>query len=147
MATGQKAIKATTRTRQVAEENIPAELLGMYSDDRPKADAEAVSLDFTSEPSPDEEPEAREKLFGVDGVDYTIPVEFGPGVALVYLNRLSEGQDIALGAVLKAVMGPKGWAALMKLAENNRISMAQMQEIMRKVQSRTMGAIEDTGKN
>lgn len=134
-----KTIKATTRTRQVQEDNVPAELRGMY--DRDNRDEE-VSLDFTSETTEDEGPEERETLFTVDGVAYTIPVEFGPGVGLIYLDRISEGRDVALGEILKTVIGTKGWAALMVLAEKNRITGAQFRAIMKKVSDRTMGAME-----
>jgi hypothetical protein len=140
-----KAIKATKGTRRVAEENVPAELRNLYDADR--RSAEEVSLDLTSEATEEEEEVPTEKLFSVDGVEYRIPLEFGPGVALVYLDRVGESQDVALGAVLKAVIGEEGWAALLKLAMKNRISMAQMKAIMGKVQERTIGAIEESAKN
>ena len=135
-----KAIKATKATRRVAEENVPAELRGLYDADRKTA--EEVSLDFTSAPTEDEPEAPREKLFSLDGVDYTIPVEFGPGVGLIYLDRIGEGRDVALGGVLKTVIGEEGWAALMRLAALNRISLGQMRAIIGKVQERTMGAVE-----
>lgn len=135
-----KAIKATTRTRQVAEENVPAELRGLYDPDR--RSVEGVSLALTTEATEDEEPEERDELFSVDGTSYTIPVEFGPGVGLIYLDRISEGRDVALGEILKTVIGKDGWRALLKLAELNRISGPQFKAIMAKVQARTMGAVE-----
>lgn len=134
-----KVIKATTRTRRVAEENVPAELRGMYDADRKTED---VSLDLTSEATENETPVETEKLFSVDGVEYRIPVEFGPGIGLIYLNRIDEGRDVALGGILKTVIGKEGWAALMKLAEADRITGPQLKAIMKKVSDRTMGAVE-----
>lgn len=136
-----KAIKATTKTRRVPAEQVPAELRNLYDADR-KA-AEEVSLDFTSEATGDEEPEEREKLFSLDGTDYTIPVTFGPGIGLIYLDRIDEGRDVALGGVLKTVIGKDGWTALMRLAELDRISLPQLKAIISKVQDRTLGAVED----
>ena len=135
-----KAIKATKATRRVQEENVPAELRNLYDADR-KA-TEDVSLDLTSEATEDEAPVETEKLFSVDGVEYRIPVEFGPGIGLIYLNRIDEGRDVALGGILKTVIGKEGWAALMKLAESNRITGPQLKAIMKKVNDRTMGAVE-----
>lgn len=137
-----KAIKATTKTRRVAEENVPAELRNLYDADRRK-DEEDVSLDLTTEAGEDEEPVETEKLFSVDGVEYRIPVEFGPGVGLLYLDRISEGRDVALGQILKTVIGEQGWKALLRLAELNRINAAQLKAIMKKVNDRTLGAVED----
>lgn len=136
-----KTIKATTKTRRVAEENVPAELRNLY--DRGAAEEE-VSLDFTTRANADEdEPEEeRDELFSIDGVSYTIPVQFGPGVGLIYLDRLDEGRDIALGAILKTVIGKEGWEALMRVAAENRITGPQFKAILKKVNDRTMGAVE-----
>lgn len=133
-----KAIKATKNTRRVVEDNVPAELRNLYRSSNP----EEVSLDLSTAPTEDEEPEERERLFTVDGKEYTIPVVFGPGVGLLYLDRIGEGRDVALGEILKTVVGEEGWQALLKLARLNRISMAQMQAIMSKVMERTLGALE-----
>jgi hypothetical protein len=142
----QKAVKATTRTRRVPAEQVPAELRGMYESET--TDAEEVSLDFDSAEGTIE-PVERENLFKHKGVWYTIPKEFGPGVGLVYLDRVSNGggRDEALGTILKTVIGPKGWAALLELAAEDKISLAQMKAIMVKVNDRTMGALEDTEGN
>lgn len=139
--TAQKTIKATTKTRRVQEEQVPAELRGLYDADRKKG-SEEVSLDFTSEATEDEPEVEKDKLFGLDGVDYMIPVHFGPGVGLIYLDRIEEGRDVALGSVLKTVIGVEGWGALMKLAALDRISLEQLRAIISKVQERTMGAVE-----
>jgi hypothetical protein len=136
--TASKTIKATRSTRRVAEESVPAELRHLYRESNP----EEVSLDLTTEATEDEEPEERERLFTVDGKEYTIPVTFGPGVGLLYLDRIGEGRDVALGEILKTVIGEDGWQALLKLARLNRISVAQMQTIMGKVMERTLGALE-----
>lgn len=140
-----KAIKSTKSTRQVQEEQVPAELRHLYDADRRKDDEE-VSLDLTSQPAEDEEEVPMDKLFSVDGVDYLIPVEFGPSVGVIYIDRLSEGEDVALGAILKMVIGKEGWAALVKLAEDNRITGPQFKAILKKVNERTMGAVEAMGK-
>lgn len=134
-----KAIKATTRTRQVPEDQVPAELRNMYDGGK---NADEVSLDFDANEANDE-PEERDELFRSKGVSYTIPVEFGPGIGLLYLNRIDEGRDVALGYILKTVIGKAGWAALMELAEANRITAPQMKAILKKVNDRTMGAVED----
>lgn len=135
----QKAIKATKNTRRVPEEQVPAELRNMYRDERD----DDVSLDLTTEATDDEPDVPRDKLFSVDGVDYTIPVQFGPGVGLIYLDLIDQGRDVALGAILKTVIGREGWRALMKLAELNRITGAQFKAIITKVNERTLGAVED----
>lgn len=141
-----KAIKATKQTRRVPEDQVPAELRGLYNAD--KATAEEVSLDFDA-PQEDAPEVELENLFKAEGVWYTIPKEFSPSVGLIYLDRISSGggRDEALGAILKAVIGPEGWAALMKLAIENKINMAQMKAIISKVNNRTMGALEDTEGN
>lgn len=135
-----KAIAATKNTRRVPQEQVPAELRGLYKDD---VAAEEASLDFTTEAT-DNEPEVEtEKLFSVDGKEYRIPVRFGPGVGLIYLDLIDQGRDVALGAILKSVIGKDGWSALMQLARDNRISVAQFKGIITKVQERTMGAVEE----
>lgn len=133
-----KTIKATTNTRRVPKEQVPAELLGMYKDNEVEE-----SLDFTTEATENEPEVEKEKLFSVDGVDYLIPVKFGPGIALVYLDLINEGRDVALSAILKTVIGKEGWEALMKLAELNRISVGQFKGILTKVQERTFGAVQE----
>lgn len=138
---GQRAIKATTRTRQVPVEQVPAELLNMYKDDVAPEVANA-SLAFTTVATGDEPEEERDELFSVDGKVYTIPVEFGPGIGLIYLDRIGEGRDVALGGILKAVIGEDGWAALLMLAAKNRINADQFKALVQKVQDRTMGAVE-----
>ncbi len=139
MAATKAKAKATTRTRQVPEEKVPAELRGFYSDKRA---SESVSLNFTTAPTEEEEPVELEELFSIDGKPYMIPVEFGPGVGLIYLDRIAEGRDVALGEVLKAVIGDEGWQGLLKLAKLNRISLAQLQKIIETVNERTLGAME-----
>ena len=138
MAGNGKAIKATTNTRRVPKERVPAELLGMYKDD----EVEEL-LDFTSEATEDEPEIEKDKLFSIDGVDYMIPVRFGPGVGLIYLDLIGEGRDVALAAILKTVIGEQGWKALLRLAEKDRITVGQFKGILTKVQERTFGAVQE----
>ena len=133
-----KTIKATKATRRVPQEQVPAELRNLYREDPGE-----VSLAFTSEASEEQPDVETDELFSVDGVAYEIPVKFGPGIGLIYLDLIDQGRDVALGAILKTVIGEDGWKALLKLAAKNRITGPQFKAIITKVQERTMGAVED----
>jgi hypothetical protein len=135
-----KTIKATTRTRAVPAEQVPAELRKMYKDE--KADAAAASLNFTTADGPDDEPVEMEELFSVDGKAYEIPKEFGPSMALVYLDVVDKGRDVALAAILRSVIGPEGWAALMDLAAKKKVTLPQIRALMEIVNTKLMGALE-----
>lgn len=139
MATA-KTIKATTKTRRVPEDQVPAELRNLYKDDA--AEAAEASLDFTSAVDPDAPPVEMEKLFSVDGVDYMIPKEFGPSIALVYLDVIDKGRDMALAIILRTTIGKEGWAALMDLADKKKVTLPQVKALMEKVNVKIMGALE-----
>lgn len=138
MAT-QKAIKATTRTRRVPDDKVPAELRDMYKDG---AEEGPVSLNFSSADNPDAEPAEMETLFTVDGVEYQIPKEFGPSIALIYLDVIDKGRDTALALIMRSTIGKEGWAALMELADKKKITLPQVKALMEIVNVKIMGALE-----
>lgn len=140
MAAAGKTIKATTRTRAVPAERVPAELRDMYKDE--VADAAAASLDFSSTADPDAPPVEMEKLFSIDGKDYMIPKEFGPSIAILYLDVIDKGRDIALALIMRGVIGPEGWTALVELAAQKKITFPQVKALMEIVNVKTMGALE-----
>lgn len=135
-----KTIKATTRTRRVPEEQVPAELRDLYKDEA--AEEAAASLRFSTADDPDAEPVEMEELFWVDDKAYMIPKEFGPSIAIMYLDVVDKGRDMALALIMRGVIGPEGWAALLDLAARKKISMAQVKALMEIVNKKTMGALE-----
>jgi hypothetical protein len=135
-----KTIKATKATRRVPEEHVPAELRNLYRDEQ--AEAAAASLDFSSADDPNAEPVEMEKLFSVDGVDYMIPKEFGPSVAIIYLDVIDKGRDMALAIIMRTTIGPEGWAALLDLAAKKKLTMPQIKALMGIVEKKIMGALE-----
>ncbi len=138
-----KTVKATKRTRAVPVEQVPAELRNLYKDEA--ADAAAASLKFSTADDPDADPDELEVLFWVDDKAYMIPKEFGPSIALMYLDVVDKGRDMALALIMRGVIGPEGWAALMDLAAKKKVSMPQVKALMEIVQTKTMGAIEVMG--
>lgn len=153
--------KAAGKAQQALPANpadVPAELVDFYGPpklSRPRGAGtrgqapDGVSLDFTS-PTRDEIAEVPlEKLFSIDGRDFFIPVEFPPAFALIYLDGIEEGRDVALGRVLKAAMnanGQRGWDALQEFVKGGgRISRAQMAHLLDLVSTKIMGAMEDNG--
>jgi hypothetical protein len=139
MAT-QKAVKATTRTRAVPAEQVPAELRNLYKDEA--VEEAAASLKFSTTDDPNAEPVEMETLFWVDDTEYKIPKEFGPSIALMYLDVIDKGRDMALALIMRGVIGPEGWSALMDLAAKKKINMAQVKALMEVVNTKTMGAME-----
>jgi hypothetical protein len=85
-----------------------------------------------------------ERLFSIDGVPYYIPVEYPPSYAIVYLDALDEGRDVAVGRVIKLAVG-EGWRALVELSTKrpDLIPPAQFTALMQKVMNKVMGAVED----
>lgn len=135
-----KAVKAATkRTRQVPADKIPAELIGMYDGER---DEEEVSTNFTTTRQK-ADPGELETLFTVDGVAYTIPKKFGPGVGLIYLDVVQESRDVALAGVLKHVIGADGWKALMSISD--QVTAEQLKKIIGTVQEKLFAAMEENG--
>lgn len=112
----------------------------MYKDDA--AEEKAVSLHFSTTVDADAEPVEMEELFSIDDVTYMIPKEFGPSVAILYLDVIDKGRDMALAMIMRGVIGPEGWTALVNLAAQKMISMAQVKALMEIVNTKTMGALE-----
>jgi hypothetical protein len=135
-----KAIKATTKTRRVPAEQVPAELRNLYKDEQ--ADAAAASLNFTTTDDPDAEPVEMETLFTIDDTEYQIPREFGPSIAIIYLDVIDRGRDVALAVILRSTIGDEGWAGLMALAKKNKINKHQIAALMQIVEKKIMGAME-----
>lgn len=134
----QKTIEATKRTRRVPDEKVPAEIRAMYKDDT----VEEVSLNFSTTADPDAEPVETETLFTVDGKDYRIPKEFGPSIAIIYLDVIDKGRDTALAIIMRTTIGKEGWAALLDLAERKLLTAPQVKALMEKVNVKIMGALE-----
>lgn len=147
----------TTRARKAAGgtvrrapdiNDVPAELRDFYA--RPNLEAtddDEASLDFDTSAPAAKVP--TEKLFSIDGVEYRIPAYFPPGFALIYLNALDEGRDIAVGRALKRAIGATGWAALVTLAEErpDLLTPGQFKRLMGIVMRKIMGTIEDSEGN
>lgn len=151
MVTPRKGAKAAqtaakSRTpRRVPDEQVPAELRDFYEQETAPPEGE-VSLAFSTTGDDTEvESEEREELFSVDGRSYTIPKKFGAGVALIYLDLVDRGSDAAVGAILKTVIGPEGWRALLKVQD--KIDVSQMRKIMTIVQEKLMGIVEEVQGN
>jgi hypothetical protein len=140
--------------RQVVDgDDLPAELRDMYGPPKlSKArgggtvaavdDGDDLNFD-TSTPAPEI---PMERLFAIDGVPYYVPVEYPPSYAIVYLDGLEEGRDIAVARVLKLAVG-EGWKALRDLAERrpDLISPEQFSKLMNKVLTKVMGVVEEAG--
>lgn len=128
-------------------DDVPAELRGFY--DAPvlsrgaKGAAEVESLDFATPTLEQRNAVPMEKLFSIDGTDYFIPVEFGPGMGLIYLDGVAEGRDVALGRVLKKALGDTAWNALVAYAPY--ITGAQMEHLLDVTLRKTLGALEENG--
>lgn len=135
-AGGKAAGKAAPTPAPV--EQIPAELRNFYDQVEQDADDD-VSLDMVS-PSTEVQEAAREKLFSIDGVDYLIPSRFGPHLGLTYIKGLEDGQDVAIGRVMRAALGPAGWSAL---CDFQHLSTPQLKKLMGVIMQKVMGAVED----
>lgn len=135
-----KVIKATTKTRAVPAEQVPAELRNLYRDEA--AEEAAASLNFSTADDPDAPPIEMETLFTIDDTEYQIPREFGPSIAIIYLDVIDRGRDVALATILRSTIGDEGWAGLMALAKMNKINKHQIAALMRIVEKKIMGAME-----
>jgi hypothetical protein len=142
--------KAAPRPVPAADDpDMPPELRDMYGPPKlsrargtgTTGSEPEVSFDFDTSAPAAEVP--MERLFSIDGVPYFIPVEFPPSYAIVFLDALDEGRDIAVGRVLKLATG-EGWKALVDLAARrpDLIPMAQFSALMEKVMLKVMGAVE-----
>lgn len=145
---------ARKRIEAVPADNVPAELRGFYDDPHANprdiltgivGEDDGSVLDFRTPTKEDRAAVEVEELFRADGTSYYIPKVFGPGLGLVYLDRAQEGRDIALGAVLKAALGPPGWSALIRMARLDAINEDQMNVLLGRVMTKVMGTIEENG--
>lgn len=164
--TAQKAITrkagAARAVRAVPADpnDVPDELRDFYSDGpapgpnratrraAQRAGAVEESLDFTTEEADEVADVPMEKLFSINGKDYYIPVTFPPGVGLVYLHGVEEGRDVALGRCLKLVLGERSWnelQAFVMATKGGGITRGQMGQLLDKVLTKVMGALEDDG--
>jgi hypothetical protein len=86
-----------------------------------------------------------EKLFSIDGVEYHVPVEFTPHLALVFLDAATDdNQWIAVGRLLKSVIGAEGWQALVGF---KGLRPEDLEAVLNRVMVKVMGALEGVTKN
>lgn len=82
----------------------------------------------------------REPLFSIDGVEYTIPKEISGSVALAFLEEArNHGEALAVGWLLKEVLGEESHAALVAC---KTVTGPQMAAVVTVVRERTMAAME-----
>jgi hypothetical protein len=118
---------------------VPPEIANFYN--TVPAAENIGDLDFTSDA--DEEIET-EKLFSLDGVEYRIPVEFGPHLAMIFIDSAEEGELVAIARVLRDIIGPDGWRALTGF---KGLKPEQLKAVLDRVMIKVMGTIEETLKN
>lgn len=140
----------------VPTDEIPAELRDFYSSGPPRlgrargagttGDGGYTPLELTTPTAAERKAVPLEPLFYLDGVEYGIPKEFPPALALLYLDGLDEGRDIAIARVLKVAVGTAGWSALMQYvraggAVGEEALAAMLEHVLKKV----LGIIEASG--
>lgn len=82
----------------------------------------------------------REPLFSIDGTVYTVPKEISGTLALGFLDQVRDhGEAIAMGWLLREVLGAEAHAAL---AACKTVTAAQMAAVMSVVRDKTMAAME-----
>lgn len=92
-----------------------------------------------------ESPAEREPLFYVDGVEFTIPKEVPPVLAVQYLRNLRGGSaEVALSKVFDELIGKEGVNALARVRNLRKSELAQ---IMGVIQEKVMGVLEDAQGN
>ena len=141
MAGTARKTTGTGRGPRKAAPATPKELEGFY-DRVSKVDPD-TDLDFVSAPEGEEEVRT-EKLYSLDGVEYRIPVEFGPHMALVFIDAAEAGELVAVGRVLKDIIGPAGWKALVGF---KGLKPEQLSTVLDKVLVKVMGSVEEALKN
>lgn len=95
-------------------------------------------LALTNDPDAPE-PE-REELFSIDGVPYTIPVQFPAGLGLQYTRvAILQGRDVALCWALEAALGVAGYEALMGYQQ---LKPEHLEQICTVVLERIAGGME-----
>lgn len=130
---------AASKARKRAPE-VPPELVNFYNAGQ---EAAGDDLDFVSDGGDEEEVET-EKLFSLDGVEYRIPVSFGPHLALVFIDSAEDGEWVAVGRVLKTIIGDDGWRALVDF---KGLTTPQLKGVLGKVMVKVMGALDEAAKN
>jgi hypothetical protein len=134
------AKKAAAPRHRTALDDAPAELRDFY--ETAKAADTDGDLDFRSDQVVEVD---TEKLFSIDGVEYRVPVEFTPHLALVFLDAATdENQWVAIGRLLKSVIGAAGWQALIGF---EGLQPEQLQAVLNRVMVKVMGALEGITKN
>lgn len=140
--------------RDVPVDDVPEELRGFYGDGPPKLSRargggtsdgyEPLAL---STPTRAERAEVEmEPLFFIDDTEYGIPVTFPPSLALIYLDALDEGRDIAVARVLREAIGKPGWTALITFVrKGGAIGEQAMGAMMNRVLEKVMGVVNDMG--
>ncbi|HEY0774147.1 MAG TPA: hypothetical protein VGD51_08705 [Nocardioidaceae bacterium] len=86
-----------------------------------------------------------EPLFYIDDQEYQIPKRLPASLSLRYLRVLrEEGQEAAAGEVLERVLGDEAYTALMECDE---VDGKQLKRIMRIVEHKALGQLEDESGN
>lgn len=86
--------------------------------------------------------EEREPLFYIDEVEYTIPKRIRPNIVMAYLqDTYDKGQEFALAAAMREVIGADGMEAL---AESESVTEKQMQQIMDIIEKKLMAQMKRT---
>jgi len=133
--------KAAPARRHTALDDVPPELRNFYETAKaaPTPDGD---LDFHTG---DADPVETEKLFSLDGVEYRVPVEFTPHLAMVFLDAATHDSEwVAVGRLLKSVIGDDGWKALVGF---KGLRPEDLQAVLNKVMVKVMGALEGVAKN
>lgn len=97
---------------------------------------EPLQLTTTAEPGPVE----REPLFFIDGVEYTIPVEFPTSVGLQFIDiSARQSTDAAIAWLLEEALGTAGYRALLGFKELNADHLAVIVGVL---EERVLGSME-----
>lgn len=87
------------------------------------------------------EPVGMVDLFSIDGVSYQIPAKPRVNVALRYLWHAKQyGEDAAAAELLEALLGEKGFKALV---EYDELGPEDFTAILKAAQKVTLGALEE----
>lgn len=90
-------------------------------------------------------PDAMIDLFSIDGVTYQIPAKPRVNIALKYLWHVRQyGEDRAAAELMEALLGAKGFQALV---EYDDLSPEQFSQILSIAQQHVLGALEATRGN
>ena len=101
-------------------------------------------IELTSTTAP-ESPVEEIELFSIDGVAYAIPAKPRVNIALKYLWHVRQyGEDRAAAELMEALLGPKGFQALV---EYDDLQPAQFAQILTAAQHHVLGALEATRGN